>query len=55
MPRKFEIVNCGRRQMEAALLSEFLKPGVWNQREIECMANKLRQRVALKLVNGVLS
>lgn len=45
-------VDGGRRELEAALLAEFAKPGVGNLRKVKKMANDLRPRGRLKIVPG---
>ncbi len=43
-------VDGGRRELEAALLSEFAKPGVGNLRKVKKMAAALRPRGRLTVV-----
>lgn len=52
MKRKPDLksVDGGRRDLEAALLSEFAKPGVGNLRKVKRMAAALRPRGRLKIV-----
>ena len=42
-------VDGGRRELEAALLSEFAKPGVGNLRKVKKMAAALPRSTSLKV------
>lgn len=47
---KLTVIEGGRQQLEAALLAEFLRPGVGNLRKVRRMGKALRSRGALRPV-----